>query len=117
MKTEVMEMRVVDDHGSHGKTDTRRRSARVQASAPAMIRHASGSLAATLRDVSLGGVFLFTDVPFREGSEIQVVLALPRELGLAASEMVCCAGKIVRVERHGTQFGIAAEIAHIEGLP
>lgn len=110
-------MRVIDDHGFHGKTGARRRSQRVPASGPAMIRHASGSLAATLRDVSLGGVFLFTDLPFREGSEIQVVLALPRELGLAASKMVSCAGKVVRVERHGTQYGIAAEIAHIEGIP
>ena len=62
---------------------------------------------------------LSVDVPDVEkrASEIQVVLALPRELGLAASKMVSCAGKVVRVERHGTQYGIAAEIAHIEGIP
>jgi hypothetical protein len=99
------------------EVDSRRRMERIPASGPATISHEGGSLAATLRDVSIGGVFLFTDVPFRAGAEIQVVLMLPRELGLESSQMVCCHGKIIRVEEHAGQYGIAAQIERIEGLP
>jgi hypothetical protein len=42
---------------------------------------------------------------------------LPRELGLEFSQMVCCHGKIVRVEEHDGQYGIAAQIEKIEGMP
>src|SRR5512146_3143986 len=95
----------------------RRRSERIRVSGPAKISHEGGSRAATLRDVSVGGLFLFTDVPFQAGAEIQVALMLPRELGLESSRMVCCHAKIVRVEKHPGQYGIAAEIERIEGLP
>jgi len=95
----------------------RRRSERIPASGPAAISHEGGSLAATLRDVSIGGLFLFTDAPFRAGAEIQVVLMLPPKFGLESSQTVCCHGKIVRVEEHAGQYGIAAQIERIEGLP
>ena len=95
----------------------RRRNPRIKASGPATISHEGRTIAATINDVSVGGVFLFTDARFRAGSDIEVVLMLPRELGLEFSQMVCCHGKIVRVEEHDGQYGIAAQIEKIEGMP
>ncbi|HEU5451673.1 MAG TPA: PilZ domain-containing protein [Terriglobales bacterium] len=99
------------------RTSSRRRAERIPASGPATIRCQGNSLDATVRDVSLGGVFLFTDANFHAGAEIQVVLMLPRELGLDATQMICCHGKIVRVEKHEGRYGVAAQIEKMEGLP
>jgi hypothetical protein len=98
------------------KSQSRRRSDRIPARGPATIKQGNQTLAATLRDVSVGGVFLFTDASFRPGTDIQVVLMLPQELGLASSRMVCAHGKIVRVEDHAGTYGIAAQIEKIEGF-
>ncbi len=90
---------------------------RVPASGPVTVSHDGQYVPATLRDVSLGGVFFFTDAPIRAGAEIRMVLMLPREVGLRDDKMVCCEGKIVRVEEHPGKFGIAAEFERMEGVP
>jgi len=84
---------------------------------PATIRTGGHTLAATTRDVSLGGVFIFTDAKLREGADIEVVFMLPKELGLPVSEMVCCHGKIVRSETIEGQHGIAATIERFQAVP
>ena len=83
---------------------------RLEMAAPATIRAGGHTLAATTRDVSLGGVFIVTDAALREGTDIEVVLMLPKGLGLTASGMVCCCGKVVRTETMEGQYGIAAKI-------
>lgn len=85
---------------------TKRKYKRHKTTTPATIRSGGHTLAATTRDVSLGGLFIFTDAALREGSEIEVVLMLPKELGLPASQMVCCHGKIVRSEIVDGQHGV-----------
>jgi hypothetical protein len=42
---------------------------------------------------------------------------LPTELGLTASEMVYCHGKIVRSETIDGQHGIAATIERMQAVP
>jgi hypothetical protein len=96
---------------------TKRKYKRYITTTPATVRSGGHTLAATTRDVSLGGLFIFTDAALREGSEIEVVLMLPKELGLPASEMVCCHGKIVRSERVDGQHGIAATIERFQTVP
>jgi hypothetical protein len=59
-------------------------------------------------------VFVVTDAALREGTDIEVVLMLPKELGLSASEMVCCHGKIVRTETVKGQYGTAATIERFQ---
>jgi hypothetical protein len=90
---------------------------RVRSAAPPTIRTGGHTLAATTRDVSLGGVFIVTDAALREGTYIEVVLMLPKELGLSASEMVCCHAKIVRTETIEGQYGIAATIERFLAVP
>ena len=97
--------------------NTKRKYKRHKTSTPATIRAGGHTLAATTREVSLGGLFIYTDAALREGSEIDVVLMLPKELGLPASEMVCCHGKIVRSEIVDGQHGVAATIERFQSLP
>jgi hypothetical protein len=98
-------------------TTTGRRHKRHEMAAPATIRAGGHTLAATTKDISLGGLFMFTDAALRDGTDIEVVLMLPKELGLSASEMVCCHGKIVRTEIMGGQYGIAATIERFQAVP
>ena len=97
--------------------NTKRKYKRHKTSTPATIRAGGHTLAATTRDVSLGGLFIFTDAALREGADIEIVLMLPKELGLPDSEMVCCHGKIVRSETIDGQHGIAATIDRFQSLP
>jgi Tfp pilus assembly protein PilZ len=99
------------------KFGTQRRHQRLQVALPATLKVGNHSVAASIRDISVGGLFVFTDTPFREGSEIEIVLMLPKELGLPASEMVCCHGKIVRAELSAGHCGIAAEIERYQAFP
>jgi PilZ domain len=98
-------------------TTTKRQYKRHKTSVPATVGLGEHTLIATTRDVSLGGLFIFTDAKLHEGAEIQVVLMLPQELGLPASEMVCCHGKIVRSEIIDGQHGIAATIERFQAVP
>ncbi len=97
--------------------DSRRQHPRTPFSVPATIRVEGHTLAASTRDVSLGGLFLFTDAPFKAGSDIEIVLMLPKELGLPSSEMVCCHGTVVRVEIAAGRCGIAARIERFADVP
>ena len=84
--------------------------------APATIRASGHTLAAATRDVSLGGVFIVTDVALREGSDMEIVLMLPKGLGLPVGGMVCCHGKIVRTETIEGQYGVAVQIDRLAPL-
>ncbi|MGI9103850.1 MAG: PilZ domain-containing protein [Terriglobales bacterium] len=99
------------------KVKAQRRHERISHTVPATVKVGEHTLAGTTKDISVGGLFLFTDVPFRAGSDIEVVLMLPKELGLEKSQMVCCHGRIVRVETSAGQCGIAAEIERIANMP
>jgi hypothetical protein len=95
----------------------KRRHERYKKTTPAILRQGEHAIAATTRDVSLGGLFLLTDIVFREGTEIEVVLLLPKEIGLSASSMVCCHCTIVRTERVSGQVGVAVKIESFEEMP
>ena len=85
---------------------------RVKSRVRATVNLDSRSILAETRDISSGGMFLYADGPFAVGSEIQIVLMLPRELGLITDRMVCCHATVLRIEppaADGKQ-GIAAMI-------
>ncbi len=97
--------------------NTRRSHKRHPTAIPAVLKQGGHAIAATTRDISLGGLFLFTDAAFRVGTDIEVVLLLPKEIGLPESGMVCCHGKIVRTEPSSGHFGVAAKIERFQVLP
>jgi c-di-GMP-binding flagellar brake protein YcgR len=99
------------------KTDKRARS-RISVNVPAKVRSKDmdAEVAAVTRDLSMGGVFLYTDRKITEGSKLEIVLILPAELGLGDKQWACCQASVVRVE-DGEQFGVAATIDRLDMLP
>jgi hypothetical protein len=101
------------------KNDRRSRQ-RVVTQLPVRVRNATANseLSAQTRDVSTNGVFLYTEAPMAEGSDVELVLILPPELTAGEKCWVCCHARILRVE-HGTGkgFGVAAEIRKMDILP
>ncbi len=70
------------------------------------------------RDLSTGGVFLYTDSRISEGSELEVVLILPPEITKSEQQWVCCRASVVRVEDSPEgSFGVAASIRSMDILP
>jgi hypothetical protein len=60
------------------------------------------------RDISASGIYFETEEPYSPGVPIRFTLVLeysePRPLRLS------CAGEVLRVDRHGDTFGVAASI-------
>jgi hypothetical protein len=72
------------------------------------------------RDLSTGGMFLYTDSRISEGSELEMVLILPPEITKSVQQWVCCRASVVRVEDSegiDGSFGVAASIRSMEVLP
>jgi hypothetical protein len=101
------------------KADKRLR-ARVAVSVPATVKSPDTVVEqpALTRDLSMGGIFLYTDQRIAEGSKLEIVLILPAELGLGEKQWACCQASVVRVEDSGgPRFGVAATIDRMEVLP
>lgn len=89
----------------------RRNRERIRFQAPATASSGQHRLAASTKDISDRGLFFFTDASFEVGSEIDLVVMLPEEPRLPVSGMVCCHGRVVRVNPSGgQQYGIGVEI-------
>jgi hypothetical protein len=98
----------------------RRSRARVITTLPVRVRGVSADpeLSAQTRDVSENGIFLYTNSPMAQGSDVELVLILPPELTSGEKCWVCCHARVLRVERGpGTGFGVAAEIQRMDVLP
>lgn len=93
---------------------------RVQVSLPATVTSKEPALEspALTRDLSMGGIFLYTEQNFTEGSKLEIVLILPAELGFGGKQWACCQASVVRVEDSGgSKFGVAATIDRLDVLP
>ena len=68
---------------------------------PVSIRQTSTEIEAAgfTQDLSSRGVFLFTDAPLVEGSEVELTLQMPSEITLGESMRVRCRGHVLRVAR------------------
>jgi hypothetical protein len=73
---------------------------------------------AQTRDLSSGGVFLYTTSKLVEGAELEMVVVLPAELTFGERRWVCCQASVVRVENSSPSgnFGVAARIDRFEVL-
>lgn len=90
------------------------------ASVPATVatKNSPQKQAAVTRDLSMTGVFLYAEERIAEGSQIEIVLMLPAELGLGDKQWACCQASVVRVENgDGNQVGVAARIDRLDVLP
>ena len=100
--------------------DERRSRNRISASLPVSIKPSpTQSASGVTRDLSLSGVFFYTDVQIREGSEVEIVVMLPAEVSQGERQWVCCQASVVRIEagQGEGQIGIAARINNLASLP
>jgi hypothetical protein len=95
----------------------RRRRQRVRFEAPATVAADQHSIAASTKDISERGLFFFADARFEPGSEIDIVVMLPEQMGFPLSGMVCCHGRVVRSNSSGGQSGVAVEIDRLSPVP
>jgi PilZ domain len=100
-------------------TDSERRSGtRIATRVPTLVRTPQGAdHGAQTRDISANGIFLYTKSRMEKGSDVELVLILPPELTSGEKCWVCCQATIVRVEEEGQEFGIAAQIRHMDIMP
>jgi hypothetical protein len=87
-----------------------RRYWRFQETKPATVSSGGRRLAATVKNVSVGGLFLLTDVRYPVGADIEVLLNMPEQLGVLSSQTARCQARVVRVEDYSGEYGIAAQI-------
>jgi hypothetical protein len=101
----------------------RRTRRRIPVRVPVSISSPQGSVQTSgyTRDLSMSGIFLYTDSQIQQGSELEMVLILPPELTQGEKRWVCCQAAVVRVERGKSPekggFGVAASIQSMEILP
>src|SRR5579862_2910274 len=97
----------------------KRTQTRLTLSVPAKVKNndAPEAHAATTRDLSMSGIFLYTDQQIAEGSKLEIVLILPAELGLGEKQWACCQASVIRVEDGEIKFGVAARIDRLDVLP
>ncbi len=96
----------------------RRSARRYDLSLPVMIRVAAQGFAETqsgkTRDISTRGLYFVIDQDVRPGSDLDIMLTLPREMTNGEEVLVKAAGKIVRVETRledgNARQGVAAII-------
>jgi PilZ domain-containing protein len=98
----------------------RRSRPRVTAHLPVSITSKDGiTNEGVTRDLSNGGIFLYSDSAFDEGTELDLVVVLPPELTFGEKRWVCCQARVVRVEERQSdgKVGVAASIHRFEVLP
>ena len=104
---------------AQAKTE-RRSQKRVPARLPVSIRSAGNTeVVGHTRDLSMSGIFLYTQEKLKAGSTLEMVLILPPELTQGEQRWMCCQASVLRVEQSepGKGFGIAASIDRLELLP
>jgi c-di-GMP-binding flagellar brake protein YcgR len=116
---ETAKQRMADDRADDKQE--RRAGPRTPVQVPVSVKTPAQPTAANgvTRDLSAGGVFLYTDSSIAEGSELEMVLILPPEITKSEKQWVCCQASVVRVEKGGEEgsFGVAASIRSMDILP
>jgi PilZ domain len=67
-------------------------------------------VAGRTRDVSARGVFMYLETEIRVGVPIEFVMTLPAEITLSDPIRVRCSGSVLRVEKTGSEQGVAVAI-------
>jgi c-di-GMP-binding flagellar brake protein YcgR len=101
-----------------GLMSERRNARRYDLSLPIIIRAAAQGMVETqkgkTRDISTRGLYFVIDQDLRDGSELDIMLTLPREMTNGDEVLVKASGKVVRVEERledgSLRRGVAAII-------
>jgi hypothetical protein len=82
--------------------------------------HADGSgIDAETLNLSQSGIFLECATRVSEGSAVDIVMILPKEITGDAAKWVCCHATVQRVEdkANGGRYGVAAEVTRMQAMP
>lgn len=91
--------------------EEKRASQRIQVEVPVYI----GGEKAVTRDVSWAGIYFMTNQSFAEGGSLNFSMDLAYALPGKPIKLDC-QGEVLRVERHGKKFGVAAKINNFQYL-
>ncbi len=91
--------------------DEKRASQRIQVEVPVYV----GQEKAFTRDVSWAGIYFLTDQSFDQGGPLNFSLDLTYALPGKPIKLDC-QGEVIRIEKHGDKFGIAAKINDFQYL-
>src|SRR5213080_809324 len=98
----------------------RRTQKRLSLALPVTIKSEQGTVEASgcTRDLSSSGSFLYSDARVSEGSALEMVRILPKEMTGGEKRGVGCCASVVRLKASGEQrCGVAARILSMEILP
>lgn len=104
------------------ETQSERRSRkRTPMRVPVAVHTQDGSLRGDgyTKNLSEGGIFLYTKTKIAPGNDLEIVLILPAEFTQGEKRWVCCQASVVRLEatEESEEFGIAAKISGMQILP
>jgi len=98
----------------------KRTSPRKEVKVPAKVHTEQGAIAAEALNLSQSGIFLECSTKVSEGSPVDIVMILPKELtGDDAAKWVCCHATVKRVEDNAKagRYGVAATVDRIQAMP
>ena len=97
----------------------KRSAPRKQVKMPAKLHTSSEAIPAEALNLSQSGIFLECATSVTEGSPVDIVMILPKEVTGDAAKWVCCHAVVNRVEnsRPGARYGVAATVEKIQAMP
>jgi hypothetical protein len=104
------------------ETQSERRSReRTPMRVPVAVHTKDGSLRGDgyTKNLSEGGMFLYSKTKIAPGNDLEIVMILPAEFTQGENRWVCCQASVIRLEAgpESEDFGIAAKIHGMQILP
>src|SRR5437660_2675735 len=98
----------------------KRNDPRKEVKVPAKLRTGQGDIQAETLNLSKSGIFLECASRVSEGTAVDIVMILPKEITGEAAKWVCCSATVKRVEdknNGGGRYGVAATVDKIQAMP
>src|ERR1700736_269480 len=97
----------------------KRSAPRKQVKVPAKVHTEQGGIDAETLNLSQSGIFLECATRVSEGSPVDIVMILPKEITGEAAKWVCCHATVQRVQSKtdGGRYGVAATVDRIQAMP
>jgi hypothetical protein len=97
----------------------KRTSPRHHIKVPAKLHTEESHEVVETRNLSESGIFLECATKVAEGSAVDIVMILPKEVTGNVSKWVCCKATVNRVENNvpGGRYGVAAVVERIQAMP
>jgi hypothetical protein len=97
----------------------KRNDPRKEVKVPAKVRTSQGDIKAETLNLSKSGIFLECASRVSEGTAVDIVMILPKEITGEAAKWVCCSATVKRVEdkTNSGRYGVAATVDKIQAMP